>query len=170
MLALGVLAGAGRPPARSVRSPLVAAACAVIAVTLLTSFSFPRLSERSGRAALRALDDRDYAAAKHDADRARSLDPLAVDPLWTLAAVAARQGHDVDAVRRYVQAVELQPENPDTWYALGTYEYQVVGDLCLAYRYLNHAYTLDSAGTEWVPGGALDRAKDAVNHGACEKR
>jgi hypothetical protein len=170
MLSLGVLAGAGRPQARSTRSLLAVGACAVVAVTLLTSFSFPRLSERSGRAALRALDEHRYAAAKHDADRARSLDPLAVDPLWTLAAVAARQGHDLDAVHRYVQAVELQPENPDTWYALGMYEYQVVGDLCLAYRYLNNAYTLDSAGTEWVPGGAFDRAKAAVNAGACEKR
>jgi O-Antigen ligase len=169
MVCLGVLAAAGRPPVRPGRSPLVPGACVVVAVTLLTSFSFPRLSERSGRAALRALDERDYAGAQHEAERARSLDPLAVDPLWTLAAVAARQGRDVDAEHRYVQAVELQPENPDTWYALGMYEYQVVDDFCLAYRYLNNAYTLDSAGTEWVPGGALDRARAAVNAGACTK-
>jgi hypothetical protein len=169
MLALGVLAGAGRAQVRIARSPMLAAACAVVAVTLVASFAFPRLSERSGRAALGALDDRNYTAAKHDAERARSLDPLSVDPLWTLAAVAARQDRDTEAVRRYVQAVELQPENPDTWYALGMYEYQVVGDNCLAYRYLNNAYTLDSAGTEWVPGGALDRARAAVNAGACEK-
>jgi hypothetical protein len=168
MLALGVLVGAGRPPARPAQNPLLVPACVVIAATLLASFSFPRLSERSGRAALRALDERDYTAAKRDADRARTYDPLAVDPLWTLAAVAARQGKDTEAVRRYIQAVELQPENPDTWYALGMYEYQVVGNNCLAYRYLNNAYTLDSAGTEWVQGGAFDRAKAAVNAGACE--
>jgi O-Antigen ligase len=170
MLALGVLSGAGRKQVRPARgNPLLVAACAVVAVTLLASFAFPRLSERSGRAALGALDDGNYTAAKHDAEHARSLDPLAVDPLWTLAAVAARQDRDTEAVRRYVQAVELQPENPDTWYALGMYEYQVVGDNCLAYRYLNNAYTLDSAGTEWVPGGALDRARAAVNAGACER-
>jgi hypothetical protein len=168
MLALGVLAGAGKE-VRVARSPMLLAACAVIAVTLLASFAFPRLSQRSGRAALGALDEGSYAAARRDAEHARSLDPLAVDPLWTLAAVAARQGQDTEAVRRYIQAVELQPENPDTWYALGMYEYQVVGDNCLAYGYLNNAYTLDSAGTEWVPGGAFDRAKDAVNHRACER-
>jgi hypothetical protein len=169
MLALGVLAGAGKPSVWPARNPLLVVASALLALTLLASFSFPRLSERSGRAALRALDARDYGAANDDAERARSFDPLAVDPLWTLAAVAARQGRDEEAVKRYVQAVELQPENPDTWYALGMYEYQVVGDNCLAYRYLNNAYTLDSAGTEWVPGGALDRSRAAVNAGACEQ-
>jgi hypothetical protein len=169
MLAVGVLAGAGRPVLRLERSWLAIAASVLVSVSLLASFSFPRLSERSGRAALRALDDRDYQKARDDADRARSLDPLAVEPLWTLASVAARQGHAEDALKRYVQAVQLQPENPDTWYALGMYEYQVLGDLCLAYRYLNNAYTLDSAGTEWPKGGAFDRAKDAVNAGACER-
>jgi hypothetical protein len=169
LLALGVLAGAGRPLARSSQNLLLLVAGVVIAATLLASFSFPRLSERSGRAALQALDDRDYPAAKRNADRARSYDPLAVDPFWTLAALAARQGRDAEAVRRYIQAVELQPENPDTWYALGIYEYQVVGDDCLAYRYLNEAWTRDSAGSEWVPGGPLDRTRDAVNHGACKR-
>jgi O-Antigen ligase len=168
LLGLGVIAGVGRPVVRARRSPLLVVASVLLAAGVLASFSFPRLSERSGREALRALDARDYGVAKKKAERARSLDPLAVDPLWTLAAVASRQGEEGVALRRYIQAVELQPENPDTWYALGMYEYQVLGDLCLAYRYLNNAYTLDSAGSEWVPGGPLDRARNAVNAGACE--
>jgi hypothetical protein len=41
--------------------------------------------------------------------------------------------------------------------------------MCAAYRYLNHSYTLDPAGSEWVEGGELDRARAAVNKGACER-
>lgn len=170
LVAVGALAAAGRPTTALERRPLLVAASALVALTLLASFSFPRLSERSGRGALRALDARDYDAAKDKALRARFFDPVSVEPLWMLASVAARQGQYGEARRRYVQAVQLQPENPDTWYAIGIYEYQVLGNLCLAYRYLNNAYTLDSAGTEWVPGGAFDQAKDAVNAGACERK
>ena len=169
MLSLGVLSAAGRPVAGFTGGSLLVAGSVLVAASVLASFSFPRLAERSGRAAIRALDERDYTKARDDAERSRWFDPLAVDPLWTLAAVAARQGDGEEALRRYVQAVELQPENPDTWYAIGIYEYQVTGDMCLAYRYLNNAYTLDPAGTEWVKGGALDRARAAVNAGACEK-
>ena len=67
-----------------------------------------------------------------------------------------------------MQAVELQPENPETWYALGIYEFQVRGNMCAAYEFLNNAYTLDPAGSQWVRGGELDIARDAVNKGACE--
>jgi O-Antigen ligase/TPR repeat len=168
MLSLGVLAGAGRPVLAAVRRPFVAVASVLLALSLLASFSFPRLSERSGHDALDALDARDYVRAKNDADRARFLDPLSVDPLYTLAGIAARQGRDSEALARYVQAVELQPENPETWYALGIYEY-FNRNMCAAYQYLNNAYTLDPAGNEWTKGGPLDQAKDAVNKGACGK-
>ena len=40
-------------------------------------------------------------------------------------------------------------------------------NLCAAYRYLNNAYTLDPAGNQWVEGGPLDVARDAVNAGGC---
>ncbi len=168
MLALGVLAGAGRLSLERGRQPLVVVASALVALSLLASFSFPRLADRSGRSALNALDHRDFSAAKDDAQRARFFDPFSVDPLYVLAGTASQQGRVREALARYVQAVELQPENPDTWYALGSYEF-FLRNMCAAYRYLNAAYTLDSAGTEWVKGGALDQARAAVNKGACEK-
>jgi O-Antigen ligase len=169
MLSLGVLAGAGRPAVAVARRPLVVATAVALALSLLASFSFPRLSERSGRAAIDSLEQRDYAAAKDHALRAKFYDPLSVDPLFTLAGSASRQGREREALDRYVQAVQLQPENPDTWYTIGSYEF-FLGDMCAAYRFLNNAYTLDPAGTEWVKGGALDQARAAVNKGACEKR
>ncbi|MBA2383272.1 MAG: tetratricopeptide repeat protein, partial [Actinobacteria bacterium] len=74
---------------------------------------------------------------------------------------------DFDAARRaYADGVRLQPENPASWFELGTFE-ESRGDLCAAYVHLNEAYTLDPAGTQWVEGGPLDRARAFVNAGNC---
>jgi hypothetical protein len=166
MVALGTLVAAGRPVGKRQR-PLLGAGAVLLAVAVLVSFSFPRLSERYVTDSTVALDDQDYGSAHDLAERARRLDPLSVDPIYALAHVAERRGDRGAALRRYVQAVELQPENPDTWYTLGSYEFEVLGNMCAAYRFLNNAYTLDSAGNQWVKGGPLDVARNAVNSGAC---
>ena len=67
----------------------------------------------------------------------------------------------------YIRAVELQPDNPLTWYTLGIFEFEVRENLCAAYRFLNNSYTLDPAGNQWLKGGPLDIARDAVNEGGC---
>jgi O-antigen ligase/polysaccharide polymerase Wzy-like membrane protein len=169
MVALGVLAAAGRP-AGELRWRVPASVAAVlVALAVLASFTSPWLSERYVRASTRALDEGDIKRAKQDARRARRFNPLAVDPLFARARVAQREGRTfAGAETRYVRAVELQPENPETWYALGLYEFQVRGNMCAAYSFLNEAYTLDPAGNQWVEGGPLDVARDAVNTGACE--
>ena len=71
------------------------------------------------------------------------------------------------AEQRYIDAVQLQPDNPDTWYALGIFEFDTLRNLCAAYRFLNNAYTLDPKGNQWVTGGPLDVSRDAVNEGGC---
>jgi hypothetical protein len=168
MVALGVLAGAGRPSeSRRVR-PLLAASSALLALAVLFSFASPRLSDWNVQASTSALGSGDFRTARSRALRARFFDPLAVDPVLALARIAERQRRPRAALQRYVQAVELQPENPDTWYELGLYEFQVLGDMCAGYGSLNRAYTLDPAGTEWVKGGPLDIARNAVNAGACK--
>jgi hypothetical protein len=168
MVALGVLCGAGRPAGVPRRRLLLGLSAVLLGLALLVSFASPRLAERSVRASTRALDERDYGRARDRALWARFFDPLSVEPVFALARIAERQGLPLTAERRYVQAVELQPENPETWYALGIYELQVLGKMCAAYRFLNDAYTLDPAGNQWFPGGPLDVARDAVNAGACE--
>ncbi len=169
MVSLGVLAGAARPRARPLPLPLLAAAiCVLAAAVLLVSFSFPRLADGSVRGSTRALEDRRWDTARDRALWARFFNPLSVDPVFALARIAQRQLRDKDAEDRYVQAVELQPENPETWYALGYHEWAVLGNECAAYEFLNNAYTLDPAGSQWVKGGMLDQAREAVNAGACE--
>jgi Flp pilus assembly protein TadD len=140
----------------------------LLGLAVIVSFASPRLAERSVRASTRALDENDYDEARNQADRARFFNPLAVEPLYALARVDERQRRLDDAEGRYVEAAELQPRNPETWYALGLFEFQVRGNMCAAYRFLNDAYTLDPAGSQWVQGGELDVARAAVNDGACD--
>ena len=93
---------------------------------------------------------------------------MSADPLFARARVAETRGRRL--ARRettYIDAVELQPDNPLTWYTLGIFEFDVRKNLCAAYRFLNNAYTLDPKGNQWTKGGPLDVARDAVNEGGC---
>jgi O-antigen ligase len=169
MLVLGVLAGAGRPLAARRRRPLMAAGALLVVVTVLLSFSSPRLSDEGVRDSTRALGEDDFSRAREHADWAELLNPLSVDPLFAHARVSERRRFQTAAERWYIDAVELQPENPETWYALGLFELDVRENPCDAYQFLNEAYTLDPNGQQWVVGGPLDVARDAVNAGACER-
>jgi hypothetical protein len=168
--ALGVLVASGRTPGDVRSRPFLAIAAVVLAVATLVSFASPRLSERSVRASDRALDDDDFDRARDSARRAQLLNPYSVEPLFALARVAERAGRLEEAGERYSEAVELQPENPATWYALGTFEFHSREDMCAAYRALNRSWLLDSAGDQWLPGGELDVSREAVQEGACEQQ
>jgi hypothetical protein len=169
LLVLGVLAGSGKKLSTRRRQPFLAGAAVLVALAILVSLASPRAAERSARASTRALDENDFDRARDRANRARFFNPLSVEPVYALARVDERQRRFEDAEERYVQAVELQPKNPETLYALGLFEFQVRGNMCAAYEFLNDAYTLDPAGSQWVEGGELDVAREAVNEGACER-
>jgi tetratricopeptide (TPR) repeat protein len=124
------------------------------------------LAERSVREVGDALDRGDLAAAADSADRAHSLDPLSLDPLFARARVEEVRGDTEAALATYRDAARLQPENPETWYELGLYEFHR-GDRCSAYVHLNEAYTLDPSGRQWIPGGPLVQALAWVNDGNC---
>ena len=168
MVALGVLAGAGRsttpvPP----RSLLLAVGIVALAGVVLVSFAFPRLADRAERRSTRALAAGDFEKAHDEALWAAFFNPVSADPMFARARVAERQRIPWRAQRAYVDAVELQPENPETWYTLGIFEFDVRKNMCAAYRFLNNAYTLDPAGSQWVRGGPLDVARKVVNDGGC---
>ena len=168
MLALGVLACAGRSPGVHRRRPVLGVGAIVLVAAVLVSFSFPRLADDNVRASTRALVDDDFGRARARANDAELFNPLSVAPLFAHARVSERRGFLRAAEEWYVDAVELQPENPETWYALGLYELQVRRNMCAAYEFLNEAYTRDPNGQQWTAGGPLDVARRAVNRGACE--
>ena len=166
LFAVGALAAAGREPAAASRRTFAAVAAAAVTLAALVSLGTPWLADRSIRQVNRELDAGDLDAAASAAERARSLNPLSIAAVHKEASVAERRGDETAAREAYARAVRLQPQNPDTWYALGLYEHDI-GALCQAYVHLNEAYTLDQRSLRWFPGGPLDRAREHVNAGNC---
>jgi hypothetical protein len=136
-------------------------AIAVLAALLagLYSLTAPWLSSNRVDDSLAALIDSKPQTAASAARDAGDLNPLSPDPIWALASAYASVGDVPDATKEYERATRLQPENSDTWQALGEYEL-CFGDVFLAYRALNQAYTLDPYAA--VKGGPLDQARAAV--------
>ncbi len=157
---LGALVGFGSP-ARPRRSAPGATVAAVAALAALYSLTAPYAAGRLVDSAYDAIAAGDVAEAVSDADAARGLDPLAVDPLLALGDAEALRGRDRAALRRYEQATRLQPENSSTWYALGAYELATGRDRA-ALRHLDRAYGLDPYGPAGRPGGLLDQARARV--------
>jgi hypothetical protein len=170
LAAVGVLLAVGRPHARlRARTPELVALAAVAAAAV-AAVALPALADREVDRSLSAADEGRISAAISAANRARLLNPLSLGPLDARAVAADAAGDDQAAVAWYEKATRLQPENPDPWYDLGLYHVIATGDMCAAYQALNRSYTLDPRSTRWSPGGPLDVARDAVNHGACKPR
>ncbi|MGZ8782445.1 MAG: O-antigen ligase family protein [Gaiellaceae bacterium] len=161
LFGVGVLAAAGRP-GRRVSAPFAAAAAASLALAAAASVATPWLADRSVREVNPALERGEIDAARDAAERARSLDPLSLEPVFARARVEEDAGDEEAALAAYGSAAGLQPENPVPWYELGLYEFSL-GDRCSAYVHLNRSYTLDPAGLQWEPGGKLDQAREWVN-------
>jgi tetratricopeptide (TPR) repeat protein len=165
LFAAGVLAAAGRPPRRA-PGLLAAAAAVALALAAIVSVATPWLADRELRKVNVALDRGDLEAARDAVERARSLDPLSLQPVFADARVAEQRRREVAALEAYREATRLQPKNPESWLQLGLYEFDI-GDRCAAYRDLNQSYTLDPAGKQWTPGGPLVVSLAWVNAGNC---
>ena len=96
--------------------------------------------------------------------RRTTAEPALVEAVYQRAIVSASAGDFAGATRWYEKATSMQPQNAETWLALGTFLFALYekdgrpGDACAAYGALNHAYTLDPKGRQWVPGVARLRA------------
>ena len=137
-----------------------------LAFAAAVSVVTPWLADRSVRDVNPALERGDVDAARDAAERARSLNPLSLEPLFARARVEEAADDKDAALAAYRRAAALQPDNPVAWYELGLYEFHL-GDRCSAYVHLNRAYTLDPAGTQWTQGSELDQARAWVNDGNC---
>jgi tetratricopeptide (TPR) repeat protein len=161
LVAVGVLLGAGRPAGEPRSSPVLAVVACVAGLGVLYSLTAPWLSQRRVEAAYEAIAENDVAGAVSAARQARDLNPLSVDPLWAWALADARSTDPARTLRRYLDATELQPENSDTWFALGAFELGL-GRFREAYIHLDRAYGLDPYGPAGLPGGLLDQARAKV--------
>jgi len=110
-------AAIGAEPAR------VGAAIGVAALALVAAFAIwqPQRAVHAGDSALAELAAGRIPAARASALTARDRNPLAVEPLFDLAAVEQRAGARAEALRWLERAVALQPANPEPWRQLAAY-------------------------------------------------
>jgi len=137
---LGVLVAGGT---RRAGRPWWAFAAAVATVGAAASLLVPWLAVQKVDDAAAAFDRRDYAASASDAERANSLNPLAVEPLYALGLARTFQRRLDEAERAYAHAVRLQPDNPSTWYQLGYFELQRRRDRASGCAVLTRSLELD---------------------------
>jgi tetratricopeptide (TPR) repeat protein len=162
---LGVLLGAVAPARPPRGRPVLAAVAAAVALASLYSLTAPWLAARRVDDSYAALGRGDLFAAASAARDAHDLNPLSLDPYQARAAADIVAGARAAALREYRRAADRQPENSETWYDLGAYEFHLKRYQA-AYRDLNHAYTLDPWGPVGRKGDLLDRARAKVNAGA----
>jgi hypothetical protein len=119
-LTVGVLLGGRTAPSERqlFLAPVPVAVASAIALSLLT----PWFAARATDAARAAIADGRPVTAYREARDARSLNPLALDPLLVQAAALEQLGDFQDARRLYIDAVGLQPLNWRPWYELGRFE------------------------------------------------
>jgi hypothetical protein len=129
-----------------VRSPAVGMALVLalaVAVGLGWEVVQPLRSVNADSSAIGELVDGRAGAALTDAREAVSDDPLALDPLLDLSEVYAARGAPGHARAELLDAVSLQPENPQSWLALGSYDLQQRDQPRLALPELQQALSLD---------------------------
>jgi tetratricopeptide (TPR) repeat protein len=166
-MTLGAFA-AGPPAPR--RGWLPAVAPAVCALAALYSLTSPYLSNDRLNTAYDSLVSTNLIGARDEAKSAHSFNPLAVEPLWLMAALEP-PGNEARALKLYKQARDLEPQNADTWYRLGSFELRQLKRPCAAWFDLNHAYTLDRYvfTPRTPPANDLDRARSLVNRLKCRQ-
>jgi tetratricopeptide (TPR) repeat protein len=116
-LAAGALAARTAPVRRP--SPFAALAATGVALAVLSSFLLPWLGSRWAGDAESALDRPAHAIAL--AKRARSVNPLAVEPLFVQALAEEVRGHKQRAYALLREATRIQPKNPEAWFRLGDF-------------------------------------------------
>ena len=132
----------GRAPQRRRLSGSAGAAVAgLVAVAVFAAWAVwqPLRSQQAEDAALSAPST---AAAFADLRTAAARDPVAVDPLWGLAALYDGIGDQRSARAELLKAIDLQPDNAQTWLQLGLYDLGH-GQPHVAVADLAHAQALD---------------------------
>jgi len=150
-VAAGALAGRPVPRPVPAFAGLVAAGAALLAFVVLL---LPWLGQRWADEATFAAPARAETLAK----RARSVDPLLVEPLWALAFAEEQRGNDPRSLAYYEQATREQPENAQTWLAAGRFALHIG----CARRALQHFYRFVALDNKARPSEGADDYREAL--------
>lgn len=149
LFVVGALVVHGASERVGARRPLVAIAAVLFALGGVYSLAAPWLAQRE-------LDNPTLASVK----RAHSYDPLSTDALTDWAALETVV-NPARAEQLYHDAVSLEPENADTWMALGDF-YWETHHYTEAYLAYSDAWDVDKFGPAGIPCGPLDQARHKV--------
>jgi hypothetical protein len=96
----------------------------VVAVALCAAWAVyqPQRSDHANDQALDLLAKKRLPAATKKADRAHSIDPASLTPLWTKAAIDVAGNNLGGAEVQFQTAVFDQPSNPEAWTRLAEFE------------------------------------------------
>jgi tetratricopeptide (TPR) repeat protein len=153
-LTLGVLLGTGvvREEPRPWLAPLPVAVAVALALSLLT----PWFAQRDTDAAIASLTAGRPSQAYRQARDARSLNPLALEPIFWQALALEQLGDFQGERQLYIDAVRLQPLNWRAWLELGEFEARQQ-DYPRAIPPLERAVQLDPEST--APRAELERVR-----------
>jgi len=142
----GVLLATGRTPLRTRRRPVWALATVLVAWAALYSVAAPRVAAGRVENAYSQIDRGAVEDAVASARSAHSLNPLSVEALLAWASAEEARGRLQKARDLYLRAVDLQPLNWYTWYQLGRFDIEVLGEDTAGRRALARAVELDPHG------------------------
>src|SRR5436190_1700696 len=145
-------------PRRSFSAGLAAAGIALAAVSSLFAVWLGNRWTGQAEDALGSHNARAVTLGK----RARSVQPLSVEPIFVQALAEQLERHYGQTLGLLRKATRLQPENKETWFALGEFDFRVRHCPRIALRELNRFTELDRQD----PGNAeYARALKQVNSG-----
>ena len=110
----------------------------------------PLRAETLTQDALGSLDRGRIDAARSQAQRAHDVNPLSVDPLFTLATIETAADRNTAARRALGEAVRLQPDNPEPWLRLAEFELNTLHRPALAMTAVRPALFLDPRSSDAV--------------------
>jgi tetratricopeptide (TPR) repeat protein len=122
---------------------VAAAVVVVIAIAAAWATLQPLRAQHAVDAAYARLGDGDPAAAAGIAEIAHRRDPVSADPLIAAGAIAVARRDRAAARRAFTDAIALEPANPETWRARGSFEYGVAHDPRAALNDFQVALQLD---------------------------
>jgi len=170
LLAAGWVAGRGplggeregvAPPGEGLRDRLRAGArermraiCAGATLVLVVAAAWavwqPMRSETLTQDALDSLDAGQADVARTRAQHAHDINPVSLDPLFTLAAVETAAGRTTAARAALGEAVRLQPANPEPWWRLAEFELNTLHRPQVALTAIRPALYLDPRSSDAV--------------------
>jgi tetratricopeptide (TPR) repeat protein len=150
-------AGAGRGLVERLRAGArerMRAICAGAALLLVIAAAWaiwqPMRADTLTQDALDALDAGNVDAARTKAQRAHQIDPLSLDPLFTLATIEKAADRNTAARRALGEAVRLQPDNPEPWLRLADFELNTLRRPAIAMTAIRPALYLDPRSSDAV--------------------